>query len=121
MRSSHDQFPTCQGATPLHKAVAKGHGNVAELLLGQGAAVDIKDKKGHGLSRELLLAALSVQGVCSQCSRSNSSALGGLQWPPPCGRASVGQASSHGSHNFWGLCTQWILKLPSVGFGLIIL
>lgn len=50
----------------MHKAVAKGHGNVAELLLGQGAAVDIKDKKGHGLSRELLAALAVTQEGCSQ-------------------------------------------------------
>lgn len=34
------------GATPLHKAVAKGHGSIAELLLSQGAVLDIADVKG---------------------------------------------------------------------------
>jgi hypothetical protein len=33
----------------LHKAVAKGHGNVAELLLVQGAEVNRADRKGGGL------------------------------------------------------------------------
>ena len=44
----HRQEP---GATPLHKAVAKGHGNVAEVLLVQGAAVDGTDKQGRGERR----------------------------------------------------------------------
>ena len=35
------------GATPLHKAVAKGHGSVALLLIAQGAAVDVRDNKGR--------------------------------------------------------------------------
>eukprot|EP00438_Fugacium_kawagutii_P020190 Skav207607 [mRNA] locus=scaffold1878:21008:23830:+ [translate_table: standard] len=36
-----------RGATPLHKAVAKGHASVALLLIAQGAAVDVRDKKGQ--------------------------------------------------------------------------